>query len=84
MPRRGDLLGPLFLDVTLPQLQLTDGTPVAYPNAAGHALIEEITLEIGEQEIDKQTGEWMEIWSNLTTTASQRDAFNAMIGKVDG
>ena len=83
VPRRGDLLGPLILEVTLPALTLTDGTPVSYINSIGHALIDEITLEIGEQEIDTQTGEWMEIWSNMTTTTMQKDAFNVMIGKND-
>lgn len=83
VPRRGDLLGPIVLEITLPALSLTDGTPVSYVNSIGHALIDEITLEIGEQEIDTQTGEWMEIWSNMTTTTMQRQGFNDMIGKVD-
>ena len=83
VPRRGDLLGPLVLEVTLPAITLTDGTPVSYVNSVGHALIEEITLEIGEQKIDTQTGEWMELWSNMTTLATQRQGFNDMIGKVD-
>ena len=83
VPRRGDLLGPMMLEITLPALTLTDGTPVSYTNAIGHAIIDEITLEIGEQEIDTQTGEWMEIWSNMTTTAMQRQGLNDMIGKVD-
>jgi hypothetical protein len=84
VPRRGDLLGPLVLEVTLPALTLTDGTPVSYTNSIGHALIESVTLEIGEQEIDTQTGEWMEIWSKMTTSASVRDGFNDMIGTYDG
>ena len=45
VPRRGDLLGPLVLEVTLPALTLTDGTPVSYVNSIGHALIEEISIE---------------------------------------
>ena len=84
IPRRGDLLGAMTLEVTLPEVKLTDGTLGAYVNSLGHALIEEISLEIGEQEIDKQTGEWMEIWSELTVPAGQRSGFNAMIGRVDG
>lgn len=86
IPRKGDLLGPLILEVTLPELYLTDpsGALAAYVNSVGHALIEEISIEIGEQEIDKQTGEWMEIWSELTIPPGQRDGFNAMIGRVDG
>jgi hypothetical protein len=82
--RRGDLIGPMTLEIVLPYITMTDGSAGAYVNTAGYALIEEITLEIGEQEIDKQTGEWMQIWSSLTTTASQRDALNNMIGRVDG
>lgn len=84
VPRRGDLLGPVILEVTLPALTNVDGTPASYVNSVGHALIEEISVEIGEQEVDKQTGEWMEIWSSLTTSASQKDGFNDMIGRVEG
>ena len=84
VPRRGDLLSQIILEVTLPALQLLDGTPVSYVNAVGHALIQEITLEIGEQEIDRQTGEWMEIWSNYITTNDKKTAFYNMIGKLDG
>jgi hypothetical protein len=85
VPRRGDLLGQVILEVTLPQIKLaTNQTIASYVNAIGHALIQEISIEIGEQEIDKQTGEWMEIWSNLTTTEETRFGFYDMIGKVDG
>ncbi|NBV77505.1 hypothetical protein EBR66_05060 [bacterium] len=82
--RRGDLLGPMTLEVVLPHVTMTDGSIAKYVNAVGYALIEEIALEIGEQEIDKQTGEWMQIWSTITTPASQRDALNNMIGRADG
>ena len=86
IPRRGDLLGKVYIDVLLPGLTLADGsnTPVSYVNAIGNALIQEVTFEVGEQQIDKQTGEWMEIWEQLTTPTSQRDALNTMIGRVDG
>ena len=84
VPRRGDLLGQIILEVTLPAITLTDKTPVSYVNSIGHALIQEINIEIGEQEIDKQNGEWMEIWSNYTTTTDKRTGFYNMIGKVDG
>jgi hypothetical protein len=88
IPRKGDLLGALLLEVTLPEVRLADnvipanGTLAAYVNSIGHALIEEISVEIGEQEIDKQTGEWMEIWSELSVPPGQRDGFNAMIGRI--
>jgi len=80
IPRQADLLGQIFLEVELPALtKASDGTPVSYVNSIGHALIEEITLEIGEQEIDKQTGEWMELWSLLSTPPGQKDAYDNMV-----
>ena len=84
VPRRGDLLGPITMEIVLPYVTMSDGTIGTFVNTAGFALIEEISLEIGEQEIDKQTGEWMQIWSTVTTPASQRDALNNMVGRVDG
>ena len=80
IPRQADLLGPLFLEVQLPALtSAVDGSPVSYVNAIGHALIEEITFECGEQEMDKQTGEFMELWSQLSTPPGQKDAMDNMI-----
>jgi hypothetical protein len=84
IPRRGDLLGKVYLDVTLPRLtnSLT-GQPISYTNSIGFALIQEISFEVGEQEIDRQTGEWMEIWTQLSTPTSQRQALNEMVGRVE-
>ena len=84
VPRRGDLLSQIVLEVSLPPLYLTTGDAVSYVNSIGHALIQEITVEIGEQEIDRQNGEWMEIWSSYTTTRDKQVGFNNMIRKVDG
>ena len=83
IPRRGDLLGRVYLDVTLPLIKDTSGNELSYTNSVGHALIQEITFEVGEQEIDRQTGEWMEIWTQLSTPAGQRDALNEMIGRTE-
>ena len=92
IPRRGDLLGPLLLEITLPQIQYTTPqliqgvltTNANYVTSLGHALIEEISVEIGEQEIDRQTGEWLYVWSELSTSPGIRDGFNDMIYKYPG
>jgi len=84
VPIRGDLLGPMVIEVTLPQIKLTTGTVVSYVNGTGLALIEEISLEIGEQEIDRQTGEWMYIWSKLSTPPGLQQGYNGMVGLADG
>ena len=61
--RNGDLVGRMYVEhnVTLPASQSIDTV-----NNYGHALLREVTCEIGGQEIDKQTGRWMQIWSDLT------------------
>ena len=57
IPRRGDLLGKIYIDVQLPLLTAaSNNLPVSYVNSIGNALIQEITFEVGEQEIDRQTG----------------------------
>lgn len=84
VPRNGDLLGPVFIKITLPQLYLSNGQKVGYVNSPGHALIQEISIQIGEQEIDKQTGQFMEIISALTVDASQRAGFEQMVGQKPG
>jgi len=85
IPKKGDLLGPLWLEITLPAIKdSVTGEPLSYTNAIGHALLQELSFEIGEQEIDKQTGEWMELWSNYVVTIDKQEAWNTMIGKVQG
>ena len=32
----------------------------------GTAIIQDVAVEIGGQEIDKHTGQWMEAWTELT------------------
>jgi hypothetical protein len=83
VPSRGDLLSQIILEVSLPALTLTTGDSISYVNSIGHALIQEISIEIGEQQIDRQTGEWMEICSTYTTPYDKQTGFNMMIGKTD-
>ena len=83
--RHGDLLGPLFLEISLPAPpSFVQGQSGEWVNSIGHTLIQDINIEIGEEEIDKQTGEWMEIWTQHTIPGAKRDAFNKMIGRIEG
>jgi hypothetical protein len=59
---------------------LDGDAPVYWANDIGHAMIESVSVEIGDKEIDKHTGEWLQIWSSLTTTAEKRDGFAEMTG----
>lgn len=80
IPRKGDLLHRMMLEISLPMA--VQGDPeTSWVNGIGHAIIEEVTIEIGEKEIDKQTGEWLHVWSSLTTSTSKQTAYYNMVGR---
>ena len=74
----GDLLGSMFYDVLLTgnahtragnSSDTSDKTTTGYLNwmpATGYAYIKEVSLLIGNQEIEKHFSEWFDIWNELT------------------
>lgn len=85
IPRKAELLSSLFLEVELPPIPQPDplNPSLYWVNDIGHALIQDVSIEIGEKEIDKQTGEWLHIWEELTTSADKRSGYNEMVGHWD-
>jgi hypothetical protein len=82
IPRKGDLLNTLVLEISLPMLPQYSSTTTdtSWVNGIGHAMIDYISLEIGGKEIDRQYGEFLHIMSELQVDASKRNGFNNMIG----
>jgi len=70
--RNGDLISNMYL-------RFTPGAPHNIGGPGGYDLIKSATLEIGGQQIDKHYGHWMNVWSMLSTSASQRDNLNMMV-----
>jgi hypothetical protein len=85
VPRKAELLWSLFLEINLPAIPVNplDQTPRYWANDIGHAMIQDVSIEIGEKEIDKHTGEWLQIWSELTMPSEKRDGFHQMVGHWD-
>lgn len=44
-------------------------------------MLEEVSVEIGGQEIDKHYGQWYVIWNQLTLPEEKREGYNEMIGQ---
>lgn len=84
IPHSGDLLSQLILEVQVPAPYSGTTYDVSWVNSLGHALIEEVSIEINDKQIDKQTGEFMQIWSSMTLPESRASGFAAMIGRVRG
>lgn len=51
-----------------------------YVNYVGLRMIESVELEIGGQKIDKQYGEWMYIWNELSLSKGKRNGYQQMVG----
>jgi len=84
--RNGDLIHRIYLQATLPQVQLlaADGTGAQFRwlNWVGHNLISSVELEIGGQRIDKHYGDWLHIWNELTQEAGKQAGYAKMVGNV--
>ncbi len=93
--RNGDLAYRTYLQVTLPEINQSMGNGQSYSanhNSAGvyarwldypgEQLIAQVEVEIGGQRIDRQYGDSMHIWNQLTMTAEQQRGYFKMIGNT--
>ncbi len=86
--RNGDLAYRTYLQVTLPEINQSmkgsnqDGVYARWLDFPGEQLISQVEIEIGGQRIDRQYGDWMHIWNNLTLPNDQRPGYHAMVGNT--
>ena len=88
--RNGDLAYRTYLQVTLPEINQSmrnlnvDGAGVyaRWLDFPGEQLISQVEVEIGGQRIDRQYGDWMHIWNNLTLPVDQTTGYYGMVGNT--
>jgi len=80
--RNGDLAYRTYLQVTLPEVAQADASYARWLDYPGQQMIDLVEVEIGGQRIDRQYGDWMHIWSQLTLTAEQEPGYNKMVGQT--
>jgi len=91
--RNGDLASRTYLQVTLPEINQLMGVASYSTNTGngvyarwldfpGEQLIAQVEIEIGGQRIDRQYGDWMHIWNQLTMTAEQERGYYKMVGNT--
>ena len=87
--RNGDLAYRTYLQVTLPEVNQSmansSGTQKVYArwlDFPGEQLISQVEVEIGGQRIDRQYGDWMHIWNQLTLSKEQERGYYKMIGNT--
>jgi hypothetical protein len=85
--RNGDLCYRTYLQVTLPEInqQMAPTGQAVYArwlDFIGEQLIAQVEVEIGGQRIDRQYGDWMHIWNQLTMSTEQQRGYFKMIGNT--
>ena len=86
--RNGDLCYRTYLQVTLPEINQsmaatgTDGVYARWLDYIGEQMVAQVEVEIGGQRIDRQYGDWMHIWNQVTMTSEQQRGYFKMIGNT--
>ena len=89
--RNGDLAYRTYLQVTLPEINqqmsnttgsAKDGVYARWLDFPGEQMISQVEVEIGGQRIDRQYGDWMHIWNQLTLTSEQQRGYYKMVGNT--
>ena len=79
--KSGDLISKLVLVIEL-EAVTDDDVEWGYVNKLGHAIINEISITIGETEIDKYDSHWLNVYYDLYSNKSHDSNYNKMIGNV--
>ena len=90
--RNGDLAYRTYLQVVLPQINACqppeaqgsarDAVFARWIDNPGLNMIDYVEVEIGGQRIDRQYGQFMHLWNQLTMTAEQERGYNKMVGQT--
>jgi len=89
--RNADLMYKTYVQLVLPQVDTASATTggsnltaFRWVNYIGHRLIKQVEVEIGGQRIDRQYGDWMQIWTQLSTEAGCTAASDDIVGNTHG
>jgi len=88
--RNGDLAYRTYFQVTLPEINQSmkgsgadaEGVYARWLDFPGEQMIAQVEVEVGGQRIDRQYGDWMHIWNQLTLTSEQQRGYYKMVGNT--
>jgi hypothetical protein len=86
--RNGDLCYRTYLQLVLPEINQnmmnanSSGLFARWLSYIGEQIIAQVEVEIGGQRIDRQYGDWMHIWNQLTMSNEQQKGYWKMIGNT--
>ena len=88
VPRNADLINKVFFTFNLPDIysgynpESGQCYKFQWIKNIGTNIIDHVDIIIGGQLIDRQYGEWLNVWSELNVTQSQKESYNYLIGNT--
>jgi hypothetical protein len=79
--KKGDMLKSLLLEIQLPEISNSVANNISWINGIGHHIIEKVELLIGGEIIQSMTGEFIDIYTELTIPSSQKIGYYKMVAK---
>ncbi len=84
--RNGDLAYRTYLQVTLPEINqdmnASGNVYARWLDYIGEQLVAQVEVEVGGQRIDRQYGDWMHIWNQMTLSKEQQSGYHKMVGNT--
>jgi hypothetical protein len=79
--RNGDLVTKMYLRIVLDGID-PQGSKFAWVKRLGHAIVNQVEVDLGGTKIDRQYGLWLDVWYDLTRISSQDVGYAKMVGDV--
>jgi len=81
LQRAGDLVTKMYVRAELPEVTASTGE-WGWVSRVGHALLQGIELDVGGVRIDRQYGDWLNIWYELARNFAHDRGYDEMIGNT--
>jgi hypothetical protein len=79
--RNADLINKMYVKIVLNSVYPA-GNNFAWVRRVGHAILDEIEIEIGGTIVDRHYGTWLDIWYELARKGDHERGYDNMIGDI--
>ena len=80
--RNADMLQNLYFAFSIPHIGKKDGEKFKFVQNLGEAIIDNYYITIGGNIVDRQYGEWMHCWNEMSLSSNKTYGYSKLIGNV--
>ena len=80
--RNADMLQNMYFAMTIPSIPKRNKEKFKFVQNLGEVMIDNYYITIGGNIVDKQYGEWLHIWNELSLSSDKRYGYSKLIGNI--